>query len=48
MLPYTISSHFYLKGQGLIPCQFRPIFGGYEPARGLQGLYITLFFADFR
>ena len=47
MLPYTISSHFYLRSQGLIKGWFREIFGGYEPTRGLQGLYITLFSVVF-
>ena len=48
MLPYTISSHFYLRGQGLISCRFREISSGDEPTRGRKGLYITLISAYFR
>ena len=40
--------NFFTFFQGLISCRFRPIFGGYEPARGRKGLYITLISAYFR
>ena len=48
MLPYTISSHFYFRGKGLIMGWFRSDFVSFSMVMSLQGFAIAIYNAVFR